>query len=134
MKNKEEICEILKEILGTPKSLIEPYDDTSTIFQFQQDNEEHVIFQIETDDTEGGGEDLITEENEIEIEGSQEVNEAINTLRNKEIDSDDDNDLEVKKETRNVTGNRSSMIKMKKISYSLLVFCLILTRYDKDDD
>ena len=34
------------------------------------------------------------EENEIEIESDQEVNEAINTLRNKEIDSADDNDLE----------------------------------------
>ena len=98
MKNKEEICELLKEILGTPKTLIEPYDDTRPIFQFQQDNEELVTFEIETEGNEGGGEDLIMpEENEIEIESDQEVNEAINILLNKEIDSADDIDLEVKK-------------------------------------
>ena len=106
MKDKEDLHQKLKAILGTPRRRIHPYEDSESIFKFQKENESHITYEISVQtghsdqaQTNQSNRDIILkEEDEIDLESDQDENQVIDDIKNEEIESEDDLEFDVKRE------------------------------------
>ena len=98
IRNKDEICEDLKSILGAPKLLLNPYEDVQPIFDFKKENEDQITYEIQENKNPNDPDLLLENEDGIDLSSNEEIEEAQAKAQNEEIDSEDDTDFDVEKE------------------------------------